>query len=195
MASSQVKPSPGRPRSRKADLAIFEAALGLLGECGYQGVTMEAVAVKAGVGKSTIYRRFKGKADLISAAVARLTDPGTAPDSGDIRADLKQVLGGFHERVGSRGAPVMAALIVEERHNPELLRLFRRRVILPRRRRLRSILERAVAAGVIDSGTPLDTTVDILTGAWFSHYLSGGRITSAWTDQVVSTVWKGIGGS
>lgn len=192
--TEQFRASPGRPRSREADMAILEAALNLLGKLGYRGITMEAVAMEAGVGKSTVYRRFDSKADLVSAAVARLTKPVPEPDTGDTLADLNEVLGGFHQQAGSSiGAPVLAALIVEDRNNPELLRLFRRRVILPRRRRLKSILQRGVEKGVIDSTASLDEAVDILTSAWFSRYLSGGKITAQWTERVIDTVWRGIG--
>lgn len=193
-AAEKFRPSPGRPRSREADEAILAVALELLGKLGYHGITMEAVAKEAGVGKSTVYRRFEGKADLVSAALACLTDPGEELDTGDTRADLKAVLSGFHQRAGSSiGAPVLAALIVEEKNNPELLSLFRRRVILPRRRRLKSILRRGVEKGVIDTRTSLDEAVDILTSAWFSRYLSGGKITAQWTERVIDTVWRGIG--
>jgi len=184
---------PGRPRSRAADAAIMAAALKVLGATGYSGMTIEAVADAAGVGKATIYRRFRSKEDLVSAAVARLTDPGDAPDTGDARRDVIELLGSLHQRVATAtGAPVTAALIVEEKNSPELIRLFRRRVIRPRRLRLKQVLERGVARGEIDPSAALDDVIDVLTGAWFSRYLSGRAVTRDWARKVVAIVWDGI---
>src|SRR5271163_3891937 len=62
--------SPGRPRDERASLAINEAALRQLSEIGYAALTMESVAGEAGVSRATIYRRFRDKADLVTAAIA-----------------------------------------------------------------------------------------------------------------------------
>ena len=59
---------PGRPRSVEADEAILAAAFAVFAECGFDGMTVEGVAARAGVGKGTIYRRYPGKLDLIIAA-------------------------------------------------------------------------------------------------------------------------------
>ncbi|MEW6020382.1 MAG: helix-turn-helix domain-containing protein, partial [Pseudomonadota bacterium] len=74
-AALHQRPHPGRPRSAEADEAILRAALKLMGEYGYRGTTMEAVAEAAGVGKSTVYRRFRSREELVSTAIARLTGP------------------------------------------------------------------------------------------------------------------------
>ena len=79
---------PGRPRSTEADEAILEAAVDLFAECGFDGLTVEGVAARAGVGKATIYRRYPGKLDLVIAASRcfALDDDDLAPDTGDTRA-------------------------------------------------------------------------------------------------------------
>jgi AcrR family transcriptional regulator len=75
---------PGRPRSERADQAIIDAALSLFAENGPEGLCMEKVAARAGVGKATLYRRWHSKEDLLLGAMAVLRR-GVA--SGELRAD------------------------------------------------------------------------------------------------------------
>ena len=65
---------PGRPREQRADRAIVAATLEIFAEDGYHGLSMEAVAARAGVSKATIYRRWPGKRDLVFDALASLND-------------------------------------------------------------------------------------------------------------------------
>ena len=79
----------GRPRSTEADEAILEAAIDAFVEQGWNGLTIEGVAARAGVGKATIYRRYQSRMDLLFAAVRKLAqerDP--VPDTGTLRGDL-----------------------------------------------------------------------------------------------------------
>src|SRR5215467_6175875 len=70
---------PGRPRSERADQAIIDAALSLFAESGPEGLCIERVAARAGVGKATIYRRWPGKEDLLLDAIAALKAPMPEP--------------------------------------------------------------------------------------------------------------------
>src|SRR5271169_1750741 len=66
---------PGRPRSEQAEQAIIEATLDLFAEQGFEGVCVEAVAARAGVGKATIYRRWPNKEELLLAALGSIKSP------------------------------------------------------------------------------------------------------------------------
>src|SRR5437016_14195863 len=78
---------PGRPRSEQAEQAIIEATLDLFAEQGFEGVCVEAVAARAGVGKATIYRRWPNKEELLLAALGSMKSP--LPEStGNVRDDL-----------------------------------------------------------------------------------------------------------
>ena len=80
---------PGRPRSVAADEAILDAATDAFIELGWDGLTIEGVAARAGVGKTTIYRRYPCRLDLLLAAAERLAEEkGAAPDTGSLRGDL-----------------------------------------------------------------------------------------------------------
>ena len=74
-ADAEVARRPGRPRSEQADQAIIDAALSLFAESGPEGLCIERVAARAGVGKATIYRRWPGKEDLLLDAIAALKAP------------------------------------------------------------------------------------------------------------------------
>src|SRR3954462_1507429 len=78
----------GRPRSAAADRGILDAAFELLSEEGYARMSMDAVAARAGVTKPTVYLRYKGKADLVTAAVAAHAVGELPAETGDLRADL-----------------------------------------------------------------------------------------------------------
>src|SRR6266540_1833864 len=79
----------GRPRDARADRAILEATRELIAELGVYGFRTEDVAARAGVGKGAIYRRYRSKDELVTAAVAALVDKEiAAPDTGSTREDL-----------------------------------------------------------------------------------------------------------
>ena len=141
----------GRPRSPEVDAAILDAALRLLAAEGYARMTVDRVAAEAGVSKAAIYLRYRGKADLATAALAHLRETGEQPLTGDLRADLVEELRRLRrntERVSAM--PLVGTCLMEEQHTPELLPLFRERTSLPRRARLREMLEAARARGEID---------------------------------------------
>ncbi|HXC23362.1 MAG TPA: helix-turn-helix domain-containing protein, partial [Solirubrobacteraceae bacterium] len=83
---------PGRPRSEQAEQAIIDAALELFGERGVDGVCVEAVAARAGVGKATIYRRWSSKEDLLIAALSTMKSPLRQPRGDSVREDLIQIV-------------------------------------------------------------------------------------------------------
>ncbi len=186
---------PGRPRSAGADAAIVEAALRLLASEGYTGMTVDAVAAEAGVGKATIYLRYRGKEDLATAALAHLRETGEAPVSDDPRADLVGLMRLM--RVNAERHSVMTLVgtcLTEEQRTPELLRLFRERSLVPRRRAVGAILERARDAGLLDPGVRLDAVVDLLMGAFHARYLAGGPVPAEWEEDLVDAVLRSPGG-
>jgi AcrR family transcriptional regulator len=93
MTTTETSRTAGRPRSPEADRAILATTLKLLVEQGYDAMSIESVAATAGVGKTTIYRRYPGKRELVVAAVLSLASTfDLPPDSGSTRADLLVVM-------------------------------------------------------------------------------------------------------
>jgi AcrR family transcriptional regulator len=195
MSKEDRKPTRGRgrPRAGAADEAILGATLALLGEEGYSRMSVDSVAARAGVTKPTIYRRWPSKADLATAALSRLQRQEAAVGSGSPRGRLIAHLRGFQRSLlRPNGMAMIGTLLVEERHNPELLELFRRRVVRHRRSVLRAILEEAASEGMLKQGADLDAAVNLLVGSFYARYLTGEGVPRDWARRVVDCVWKGI---
>ena len=119
---------PGRPRSEQADQAIIDAALEVFAESGPDGLCIEQVAARAGVGKATIYRRWPGKEDLLLDALASLASPLPEPQGRSVRADLMALVDAMCEEAADpRRARLFALLQGEGAKYPRLLARYRRR--------------------------------------------------------------------
>lgn len=107
----------GRPRSAEAHRAILEATLDLLAEVGYGRLTIEGVAARAGVGKTTIYRRWPSKPALVVAVAERLAEKVRRPDTGSTRRDLvlllRDIIDVFTTTMAGRIVPGMIAEMAE----------------------------------------------------------------------------------
>jgi AcrR family transcriptional regulator len=188
-----TKRARGRPRNRDADRAILDSALGLLSQHGYARMSVDSVAEHAGVGKSTIYRRHASKEELVAAALVRLAAPEQLPDTGSTRRDLVEVLRQTQAQFqAGPGMQIVGAVLAEERDNPHLLKLLRRRVILPRRQALRRVLERGVERGEVRRQVDLDAAIDALLGAQFARYVAGLPQSHASVEPIVNAVWQGL---
>src|SRR4051794_24200874 len=112
----------GRPRSTEADERILAAALEHLRERGYRELSIERVACAAGVSKATVYRRYRNKADLASAALAEVSSKRfDEPLPGDTRAALVAHLRGFEKGIATVGIGALGSLLDER--DPEALEL------------------------------------------------------------------------
>jgi AcrR family transcriptional regulator len=158
-------PVRGRPRSAEADRAIFDATVRLLERDGYARMSMERVAEEAGVGKTTIYRRYRGKADLVTGALAALRGDETAPDSGDARTDLIEMMRRFEGTKGrTHSMHMTAAMFGAQDHDPELVELFRERIITPRRLQGIAVMERGIARGQIRPDVDVQLVLAMMVG-------------------------------
>jgi len=98
---------PGRPRSERSHQAIVVATLELLAEQGFQQLTMEQVARRAGVGKATIYRRWAAKADLVKDAIRYFSAELPVPDTGTLAGDYAQLAQAVIAVARSRNAALL----------------------------------------------------------------------------------------
>ena len=153
----------GRPRSAEAERAILAATLRMVAEHGVAGTTIEGVAAEAGVGKTTIYRRWRSKTELIVAAVAAMAPRGTPPDTGSFGGDLATFAGEQRERMASMGVLIVAPRVLAESMNdPELHQGFVEKVMGPIRHILRSLIERGIERGELRADLDVESLVDIL---------------------------------
>src|SRR3954451_22563271 len=119
IAPKPSSPGRGRPRDGALDERILEQVLDLLGSRGYTGLTLDELAVRSGVAKSTILRRWPSKAAVAAAGVERLALQSVdIPDSGTLQGDMHALL---HGAVGTfvRGrGQFVPRLLREAGHHP-----------------------------------------------------------------------------
>ncbi len=166
-----------------------------LAERGYEAMSLAAVAEEAGTTRQALYRRWPGKADLATAAIAAMSEAGSRPETDDPFADLVAELAAFHRGVSRPNGVSLVGTMLQDSVDPDLRRLFRARIVAPRRARLRRILERAVAAGLADEDADLDYAVAACTGTRYALHLASGRVDAAWPERTARLVWRSIGGA
>jgi AcrR family transcriptional regulator len=153
----------GRPRSVKAERAILDATLRMLGTHGVAGMTIEGVAADAGVGKTTIYRRWPTKTDLILAAISDLVPPGDPPDTGTMAGDMAAVAETQRRRLAGSGlAGIVPRVLAESMSDPELHQEFVDRVVNPFRDLLRLFIARGIERGELRPDLEVEPLVDLL---------------------------------
>src|SRR5690242_12777745 len=186
-----VRPSRGgRPRDPSRDGVIRAAILRLLADVGYGALTMDAVASEAGVGKATIYRRWRTKQDLVVDTISDLNRAGSAaPDTGSVEGDLRDMM---HQMVALISGPTGAAtlsLLSTMPHQPALAEAFRQGPLAVWRQAYDDIWRRAEERGEVRSGlsrsTIAETTSALMVQRWL---LTGEPVDDAYADEVLETV-------
>ena len=185
---------PGRPRDPEADRAILQATLKLLTDQGYAGMSVEGVASEAGVGKTTIYRRYASKEELAAAAVESLREAwGPPPNTGSARTDIIEMLVQVHTALeGGPGFAMIGALMVEERRNPEMFELVRERLTRPRKDQALMVLQRGVDRGEMRADADLEAAVQAMVGAMFVRHIWGVPESRKRIEETVDTIWRGL---
>ncbi|MBL8293660.1 MAG: TetR/AcrR family transcriptional regulator [Bryobacterales bacterium] len=192
-SSSPKSTSPGRPRDAALDEKILRATLRHLSEYGYSRMSIDAIAEEAGVSKPTMYRRWSGKADLATAALTLVRVAEPPPATGNALDDLKAALRNFSRSLlRPNGMALIGTVLAEEEHTPELLKLFRERLVAPRRAIVRETLRAGQASGEISSNADIEAAANLLVGSFYARYLEGLPIGDDWADRVAGIVWKGL---
>jgi AcrR family transcriptional regulator len=159
--AEQTAPKLGRRRDHTRDPEILEAALDVLAEVGYDGMTIDMVAARAKAGKATLYRRWPSKAELVIDAVAcmKTTDPAAPeiPDTGTLRGDLMGMIKPQSIDDAERKLKVMSGLVSMLSRSPELAETAYQAITDPRARVTRMFLQRAIDRGEIPATTDIET--------------------------------------
>ncbi|MER5312410.1 TetR/AcrR family transcriptional regulator [Streptomyces sp. NPDC002773] len=186
--------SRGRPRDPRSHEAIVSATTELLIGVGYAATSIGAVAARAGVGKDTIYRRWRGKPELVFEAVFTTTDHAPIPDTGTLTGDLTALLRGlvdeFHAPAAAAALP---GLLADFAADPELKARIRGDFLALSKERLLIVFERASARGEIAADTPVDLVLDTLAGAVFFHVgLVGEQPDRQLAARLAAVIAEGI---
>ena len=162
--AGQDRKAPGRPRNARADEAILDAVIALLGSGqSVDGLSMDAVAAKAGVGKATIYRRWPNKEALLIDAVATMKGPLPEPKGESVRDDLILLIAATRQKRMEEYGRVTACLLPELVKRPDMLRVYQG-VIEPRREVMRRVLRRGVETGELRADLDIELTLLMLSG-------------------------------
>jgi AcrR family transcriptional regulator len=160
---------------------------------GYGRMTIDEVAAEAGVSRPTVYLRYGDKVELATAALGAYRDLGRPEETGDTRADLVTRLRHFRRGVERPfGMAMIGSVLAEEQATPELLALFRERVVGPRRAEVREVLEHARRRGELRENANLDVAVNMLVGSYYAQYLAGGAFPDDWPEAVVDVILGGL---
>ncbi len=190
-ATEVARPSRGgRPRDPSRDGVIRAAILRLLADVGYGALTMDAVASEAGVGKATIYRRWRTKQDLVVDTISDLNRAqATTPDTGSVEGDLRSMM---HQMVAMITGPTGAAtlsLLSTIPHQPALAEAFRNGPIAVWREAFAEIWSHAEQRGEVQPGLAgsivAESTSALMVQRWL---LTGEPVDEAYSDAVLETV-------
>jgi AcrR family transcriptional regulator len=165
MLTTRTSRSTTRPRSLRVDRAIRDATLELFAEGGFDGMSVDAVAARAGVGKAAIYRRWPTKADMVLAAITDAFDEPVAPDTGTVRGDLLRCAEDLHRLMtGAVTGGVFPPMSAELARGSRLGRAYAQHVVGPRRELFAVALRRGIERGELPVGLDVELAVDVLVG-------------------------------
>ncbi len=150
---------------------MLDAAAQLLCEGGFPGVTIEAVAARSGVAKTTIYRHWPTRAELLIAAFQTMACEPPRVDTGDVRDDLVLLMSGLAEQLRTeRWASVLPSLAAEARHEPGLAEIHAR-FVAERRAHVLGVIARGIDRGQLPPGTDAGLLATMVAGPVFFRAL------------------------
>lgn len=181
-------------RSTATEEAILEATRELLIEVGVHGLTVEGVAARAGVAKTTVYRRWKSKEELALAVLFEMVKIVPVPDLGNIRDELIMFVNYAVRILGKTlMGRVMKGLVSDFASNEELGHAFREQVISLRLAEVRRLIERATERGELRPDVDAMLVHELLIGpVYYRHLLSGAKLDGRLAERLVDAVLPGI---
>lgn len=187
----------GRPRSDRAHRAILQAAMDEMARVGFRSLTIDSIATRAGVAKTTIYRRWPHKAAVVMDAFLTLVGPGTEFPQAPrailrIQRQMRLQVKFFQSPHGT----MIRELLAEAQHDSELAEAFRERWIEPRRRMTKEVLEETIAQGELPAGIDFELAVDLLYAPIYYRFQIGtGPLDTAFTDALLVSVLAALRGT
>ena len=184
----------GRPRSPETREKILKAAYKMLNEVGFMDLTIEGVAARAGVGKPTIYRRWKNKTALTMDAFLEAVNPELAfPDSGSVRQDFREQMQKLVKLMNSPRGEVLANVIGCGQADDELIEVYLENWLTPRREDAIAIFQRGVERGELREGVDAEVAIDALYSPLFYRLLLKHQpLTDEFVDELLDVVMDGL---
>ncbi|NEO70248.1 MAG: TetR/AcrR family transcriptional regulator [Moorea sp. SIO3H5] len=177
------KKSPGRPRSRASHQAMLKAALELLSEVGFEAMSIEVIAARAGVGKTTIYRRYSSKDQLVADAIESIREEVLIPDTGNLWSDIDALIENAAQiTLTPLGKQTVAMIIGSASSNPGFAQIYWEKYLQPRRKSFAVIIERAKTRNEIPTDLDSDLVFDTMSGIMLYALIFPPR--ESWTTYV-----------
>jgi len=183
--------SPGRPQESRVTDAIIDAALAELADNGFRGVAIDAVARRAGVGKSALYRRWRSKVEMTADALRALSVTAEpVPDTGSLNGDVRALLNEVRDWLSEpRIRRIYPDLLAEAQRNPVLAEALMDYVGEPRRQRAQTVLDRAAGRGELSVAADNDLVLDALGALVFWRLIAlQRRVTRVYLDRVAEVI-------
>ncbi|MDE3228274.1 MAG: TetR/AcrR family transcriptional regulator [Chloroflexota bacterium] len=187
---------PGRPRSAEAEQAIIQATLMELADEGLAGMSLEGVAARAGVGKTTIYRRWPNKEALVLDAIVRMKPPIRSFDTGNLRSDIESFMLNFQRMLEDPNIQRLTLRLVGElAARPDWFTRYLRDALKPNYKSLSEMIARARDRGELRPDVDVELVAAMIGGAPFYHMLLAYFIPEQQPFPVhryVDMLWEGL---
>jgi len=184
----------GRPRSEEVEHAILQSAVGLLEERGFRAFTIEEVALRAKVGKPSIYRRWPSKGTLaLDALLSEYLQLLSPIDTENLKGDLTAALAQWFEAIaGTSTGRSLVGLIAEAQSDADLATAWRKSFVLTARSQNRVMITRAIERNEIEKGADVDVILDMPYGAAYLRLLNGHLpLSERFIEKVVAVIVAG----
>lgn len=195
IASPSPTPAvPGRPRSERARQAVLDAARALIEKGGYPTATIDAIAARSGVAKTTIYRWWPNRAALVVDLLVELAAQAAPPPAGgDPLGELRTELRLVAEAANALPGRLLISLLGEAEHDPDIRAALVDRLFNPRRKATAKVIHRAQDSGVLRRDVPPLVAVDLFFGPLFYRkFVRGEPATAVFVKQVFDNVLAGL---
>jgi AcrR family transcriptional regulator len=163
------------PRIVRSRQVILEATIDELAEVGYGAMTIESVAKRAGVGKATIYRQWRGKADLVESVLVMIKQDIVVRVDGTVRERVTSLLQGLASYLSDSRASLCMPAMVSAAHYDDTVGEFQFRFANERRQVLVDLLAEGVSSGELDPDLDAELTAEALAGPLFYRRLMTDR--------------------
>jgi AcrR family transcriptional regulator len=183
---------PGRPRCDVTHKAVLRAAYDLLGDAGLGGFTIEGVAARSGVARTTIYRWWPSKGALAMEGFLEATAPDLAvPPTASVVADMQALLRRFARLLRGKVGRIIRGIIAEGQSDPETVEAFMTGFVTPRRTEGRAVIRRGIASGELRPDVDVEMVVYALFSPLYTRTLLHEGLDDAWVDRLSHFVLSG----
>ncbi|MGZ4493608.1 MAG: TetR/AcrR family transcriptional regulator [Nocardioides sp.] len=197
-AGPGVAPGSGHDQRRaRTERALLDATRQLLAEDGFGSLTVEGVAARSGVAKTTIYRRYRSKTDLALAVLLDMVgEVSTQPYVEDTRTELVALVDRTVELLTTTLlGRVMQGLVSEVAADPELAHVYRERVVSHRVTEVSALVQRGISRGELRPDLDPEMVTDLLLGPiYYRFFLSGSPFDDGFGERLVTTLLPALAG-